>query len=282
MYSDDTTRTVKLTNELKYFNIRLENPKFEKADYVYSVDKEKRIVYKGMNSIKNLNEECCLRIKEVAKNKPETFTELLYELQGYANSRHMKILISLGFFSYYGKSKKLLKIYEFYRLIYNKSQLSKEKFAEYESIIRKFAKKETRKLFKEIDMLELCKEVEKRTLDEDLSIKDTVECYFENVGSCDLKFKNVDKWDCIIVEAPLRYKNYTRLKLYNLSIGKTCDFKISNSTIDENNSFLSCYDLIHITHIEKKPKYKKDSDGHWYKDNNDLENWIIDYKILED
>ena len=282
MYSDDTARTVKLTNELKYFNIRLENPKFEKADYVYSVDKEKRIVYKGMNSIKNLNEECCLRIKEVAKNKPETFTELLYELQGYANSRHMKILISLGFFSYYGKSKKLLQIYEFYRLIYNKSQLSKEKFAEYESIIRKFAKKETRKLFKEIDMLELCKEVEKKTLDEDLPIKDTVECYFENVGSCDLKFKNVDKWDCIIVEAPLRYKNYTRLKLYNLSIGKTCDFKISNSTIDENNSFLSCYDLIHITHIEKKPKYKKDGDGRWYKDNNDLENWIIDYKVLED
>lgn len=291
MYSDDTTKTAKMTNELRYFNIKLENPSFENADYTYSVDKNKRIIYKGMNSIKNLNEKCCLKLKELSKDKPETFTDLLFEVQGYANSRHMKILISLGFFNCYGKSKKLMQIYEFYRQVYNKSQLSKDKFLECdsiikclssESIIRKYAKKETKKLFKEIDVIGLCKDIERTTSNEELGVKEIVSCYFENVGSCDLKFNNVDKWDCIIVSKPVRYKNYTRLKLYNLNVGKSCDFKISNSTIDESGSNLNCYDMLNIKFLEKKPKFKKDSEGKWYKDKNDLETWVLDYIKIED
>ena len=280
MYSNDTTKTVKLTNELEYFGIKLENPKFENADYTYSVDRDSNTIYKGMNSIKNLNEECCLKIKELSQNKPESFTELLFELQGYANSRHMNILISLGFFSYYGKSNKLMQIYNFYRLVYNKSQLSKDKFSEYENIIREHANKETRKLFKEINMFELCKSIEKATPNNELPMRDIVKCYFENIGSCDLSFAEADKWKCIVVDEPVRYKSYTKVTLYNYKVGRTNIFKISNKTIDIDP--IQKFSDITMKLSEKKPKYKKNENDKWYKDYNDLELWLVDYEVLGD
>ena len=279
MYSDDMPRTVKLTKELEYFNIRLNNPSFENAEYVYSFDKEKRIIYKGMNSIKYLNEKCCGKIAELSKNKPKTFIELLEELKGYANSRQIDILIGLGFFEYYGKSQKLRDIVKLYDKIYCKKQFKKDKITDYENVFRKYSKTETEKMFKDIDKDRLCDElISTYVKDINISSREQVQYYFEYIGNCNLKFNNFDKWDCVLVEKPIRYKRYSKIKLYNLKMGISQEFKISNDILDFNG--INIYDLINVKYIEKKPKSKKVGEK-WIKDYNDLDFWLLDYEIKE-
>ena len=279
MYSDDTTRTAKMTNELKYFDIKLENPSFINADYNYSIDKENRIIYKGMNSIKYLNEKCCKRISELSKNKPNDFITLLNELKGYANSRQIDVLIGLGFFEYYGKSNKLRDIVKLYDNVYSKKQFKKEKIKDYEDIFRKYSNVETEKMFKDVDLDNLCNELSDKYIENtDISNRERVEYFLEYTGTCDLKFSNVGKWNCVLMEKPTRYKRYSKIKLYNLLMGKSHEFKISNDILDENK--INVYDLINVSYIEKKPKSKKVGDK-WIKDHNDLDCWLIDYEILE-
>ena len=279
MYSDDMPRTVKLTKELEYFNIRLNNPSFENAEYVYSFDKEKRIIYKGMNSIKYLNEKCCGKIAELSKNKPKTFIELLEELKGYANSRQIDILIGLGFFEYYGKSQKLRDIVKLYDKVYCKKQFKKDKITDYENVFRKYSKTETEKMFKDIDRDRLCDELTSTYVkDINISSREQVQYYFEYIGNCNLKFNNFDKWDCVLVEKPIRYKRYSKIKLYNLKMGISQEFKISNDILDFNG--INIYDLINVKYIEKKPKSKKVGEK-WIKDYNDLDFWLLDYEIKE-
>ena len=279
MYSDDTTRTAKMTNELKYFNIKLENPSFINADYNYSIDKENRIIYKGMNSIKYLNEKCCKRISELSKNKPNDFITLLNELKGYANSRQIDVLIGLGFFEYYGKSNKLRDIVKLYDNVYSKKQFKKEKIKDYEDIFRKYSNVETEKMFKDVDLDNLCNELSDKYIENtDISNREKVGYFLEYTGTCDLKFSNVGKWNCVLMEKPTRYKRYSKIKLYNLLMGKSHDFKISNDILDENK--INVYDLINVSYIEKKPKSKKVGDK-WIKDHNDLDCWLVDYEILE-
>ena len=55
-YDDDMDRTKKLTSELEYFNIKLENPKFRYSKSGYFMNKETNSIYKGISSIKYLNE----------------------------------------------------------------------------------------------------------------------------------------------------------------------------------------------------------------------------------
>lgn len=279
MYSDDTTRTAKMTNELKYFDIKLQNPSFINAEYNYAIDKENRIIYKGMNSIKYLNEKCCKRISELSKNKPNDFITLLNELKGYANSRQIDVLIGLGFFDYYGKSNKLRDIVKLYDNVYSKKQFKKEKVKDYEDIFRKYSNVETEKIFKDVDLDNLCNELSDKYIENaDISNRERVEYFLEYTGTCDLKFSNVGKWNCVLMEKPTRYKRYSKIKLYNLMMGKSHEFKISNDILDENK--INVYDLINVSYIEKKPKSKKVGDK-WIKDHNDLDCWLIDYEILE-
>ena len=57
IYSDDSTRTNRLIKELSYFDIKLLPPKFRYSKAEYFMDKESNSIYKGMASIKYMNEQ---------------------------------------------------------------------------------------------------------------------------------------------------------------------------------------------------------------------------------
>lgn len=54
-YQGDFDRTNKLTNELKFFGIRLASPKFRYSNDTYSFDNKTKTIYKGTSSIKGLS-----------------------------------------------------------------------------------------------------------------------------------------------------------------------------------------------------------------------------------
>lgn len=155
-YSGDEVRTRKLRKELEYFNIKLSNVKFGYSKSTYSYDKSTGMIYKGMASIKFLNEKSSDELYELRNNTYTTFTDLLYDIESKTtlNSRQLDILIKIDFFEEFGDINKLLYIRDKFDLIHDKKQVRKDKIEEFaisEDIIRKNSGKETDTVVKEID-----------------------------------------------------------------------------------------------------------------------------------
>lgn len=110
-YAGDEVRTRKLREELKYFNIKLEGAKFGHSVSQYSLDKEKNVIYKGIGSIKNMNDTVADEMYSLSQNNHYChFTDLLYDLKSKTTlrSNQLDILIKLNFFSDFGEPQKLL------------------------------------------------------------------------------------------------------------------------------------------------------------------------------
>ena len=125
-----------------------------------------------------MNATIANEIYELRDNQYKTFIDLLYDLKDKTsiNSKQLKILIELDFFSEFGDANYLIKLYELFDLLVGKVQIKKSKLEEMnisEDVVRKYSAKETDKMFSQVNtkllMNELAKEkicYQKRTLKE--------------------------------------------------------------------------------------------------------------------
>lgn len=211
-YKDDLSRTPRLINECKYFNIKIQTPKFGYSKAEYSFDKETRTIYKGVGSLKYLNEQKADFLYELSQSKEyKTFTELLCDIKPIGN-RCILILIKLGYFSKFGSISKLLKVFELYKDKGNKKTMSKTKDIElymaYKELAEKNATKETAKTLT-IDYISFIKDVELTLEDTEDDIVQLIKDEIEYTGGFNaVPYKQMDKNACFISD----------LKVYNYNI----------------------------------------------------------------
>lgn len=211
-YKDDLTRTPRLIDECKYFNIKIQTPKFGYSKAKYSFDKETRTIYKGVGSLKYLNEQKADFLYELSQTKEyKTFTELLCDIKSIGN-RCILILIKLGYFSKFGSISKLLKVFELYKDKGNKKTMSKTKDIElymaYKELAEKNATKETAKTLT-IDYISFIKDVELTLEDTEDDIVQLIKDEIEYTGGFNaVPYKQMDKNACFISD----------LKVYNYNV----------------------------------------------------------------
>lgn len=211
-YKDDLTRTPRLIDECKYFNIKIQTPKFGYSKAKYSFDKETRTIYKGVGSLKYLNEQKADFLYELSQTKEyKTFTELLCDIKPIGN-RCILILIKLGYFSKFGSISKLLKVFELYKDKGNKKTMSKTKDIElymaYKELAKKNATKETAKTLT-IDYISFIKDVELTLEDTEDDIVQLIKDEIEYTGGFNaVPYKQMDKNACFISD----------LKVYNYNV----------------------------------------------------------------
>ena len=157
-YIGDETRTNKLTNELQYFNITLRGVEYGHSKGLYAFDKKTNTIYKGLSSIKYINETVPEELVSLYSNTYSDFVDLLYDLKQKTsiNSRMLDILIKINFFKEFGDINKLLAITEIFNSIYDKKTIKKDsqivnQFGE--EIIRKYSNSETQTHVDEIDYI---------------------------------------------------------------------------------------------------------------------------------
>lgn len=94
--------------------IKINNIKFGKSGAKYFFDKETNSIYKGIGSVKFLNDTVSEELLILSKNKYETFVDLILDIKSKTstNSRQLDILTKLDFFSDFGNARELLKIIE--------------------------------------------------------------------------------------------------------------------------------------------------------------------------
>lgn len=272
-YASDEDKTKRLTEELKHFGIRLEPIKFRYSSGDYVCDKESNSIYKGIGSIKHINNSIGQALYDMRNDTFNTFVDFLDV--NPCNTKQTKILISLDFFSEFGKSGKLMKIFELYTKYANKKTLSKSKLDIDYDIVRKFAN-ETPKQFNKLKSRELLNYLVDMVDDVSLSPIDIINSQKEYLGYVDYIDNSYGQ---AVYVLSINTKYSPVLSVYSLRKGTTTQVKMSKKLF--NAKRISEGVILKVNKLEAKCKYKKNPDGTFTKITTEKEWWITDCVVME-
>jgi DNA polymerase-3 subunit alpha len=247
---DDISMGTQLAEDM---NIKIHPVKFRHSIAQYSCDDSG--IYKGIESIKFLNERIADELWLLKDNIYEGFYDLLIDIGNTSvNSRQLDILIKINFFEEFGDINLLLKQVEFFNFFNGKKQFKKEKLEKNGidiDFISKYAGKVTEKTIMNIDSERLLRdlflniEYKKATLLEHFKYEN--EC----LGQVITVNPNENKHMYFVKEVATT-KSITRIQLYEIFSGKNREVKIWTSQINKNPICKS--DILNIHVIEKKNK----------------------------
>lgn len=244
MYKNTDTvdeKTEKIINYGINKGIKFEEFKFGYSKSKYVCDKETMTIYKGMKSIKYLNEKVSDELYELSKNNYNDPIELFIDIieRTSCNARQIKILIMLNFFSEFGEGKYLLNLFELINKRYDKKHKDKTKQARLE----------------EIRNTEIVKE--------EFKPSEIIAAQKEYLGYATYKDEKYNPLVGVITDISSQYA--TRwIDIYFVKNGKTKQFKIKYSIIQELE--LKTGDMIYIKDFEKRSR-KKLVNGKWVNSN---------------
>ena len=267
---------IKLGTELaKQLQIPIHSIKFRHSTAKYSCDKNG--IYKGIASVKFLNDDAANDLYAIRDEKFDTFIDLLARIKDLrVDSRKLEILIKLDFFSEFGGINYLLVCNSLFDKYYGKKQMKKEKL--YEDgldfdVIRKYAGKETPKMFSNLDSVGLINELISTIPNEKTTLRTIIAYQIENLGYVDIVDKKYAGY-CVVTDLNVDYS--PKLKLYALANGNTIPVKIDKKTF--KNQPLRRGDIIKVIRQNKKPKMRK-VEGKWI-ETEEKEWWVTEYEYV--
>lgn len=284
LYADDIDRTSKLIEELPYFGITIQPVKFGKSGSDYTLDRENNQIYKGVQSIKYLNAQIGEELLELSKNKYDTFIDLLKDIKEKTsiNSKQLTILVALNYFEDFGANDYLLNVIDIYDKFATAKIIAKNKMESLgvnEYLMTKYAKKETKSQYRELDneglINELCSKIENKPL----SITEQIKFEIEYLGYAVYTNPSIADYYYIVTEFE-QYKDASRpyFTLYNLKTGESMKTKIRQGKIYKENPF-GMYSVLDIRGFTYKNKSKL-VDGEWTK-TEELEAIVETYEVIK-
>ena len=284
MYADDIDRTSKLIEELSYFGITIQPVKFGKSGSDYTMDKQNNQIYKGVQSIKYLNAQIGEELLVLSKNKYDTFIDLLKDIKEKTsiNSKQLTILVALNYFEDFGANDYLLKIIEIYDKFATAKIIAKNKMESLgvnEYLMTKYAAKETKSQYRELDNDGLIKELCSKVENKPLSITEQIKFEIEYLGYAVYTNPNMADYYYIVTEFE-QYKDASRpyFTLYNLNTGESIRTKIRQGKVYKENPF-GLYSVLDIRGFTYKNKTKL-VDGEWQKVD-ELEVIVETYEVIK-
>ena len=239
------------------YNIKVNPPKFRYSKAEYMFDKTNNSIYKGISSIKFLNETISNELYNNYKNTNVTsFIELVHKLklETSIDFRQLKILTMLNYFSEYGKNQKLLTLVELYE--------------------KKLKNKKLKDTTIEKRLIEL-KETELATKDKSLNIKDQIKAEKEYMG---YEMTTTDKVpDNVYIVTEIDVKYCPKLRLYNLNTGKVEYIKCKRADIKKNP--FGEFSVIKKECIRRQVKNKPDSNGEW-KPTDEFDIYLTKWEVI--
>lgn len=284
MYADDIDRTSKLIEELAYFGITIQPIKFGKSGSDYTMDKESNHIFKGVQSVKFLNAQIGEELLELSKNKYDSFIGLLDDIKTKTsmNSKQLTILIALNYFEDFGANDYLLKIVDIYDKFSSAKVIAKNKLEQLgisEYLMRKYAAKETKSQYRDIDNEGLIKELCGKIENKPLSITEQIKFEIEYLGYAIYTNQNIADYYYIVTEFS-QYSDASRpyFTLYNLRTGESIKTKIRQGKFYKENPF-GLYSVLDVRGFTYKNKTKL-VDGEWVK-TDELEAVVETYEVVK-
>lgn len=147
IFGDNMDKTADITAYATRVGIKVTLPKWGLSRGNYFYDSEKRIIAKGLTSIKYMSASLADELYALSKKKQYTsFMELLADLdkETSINSRQLDILIKLDFFSDFGNQRELLRMVDLFLNTFKKGDAKKIRKSEVdgtplEDIVKRYA-----------------------------------------------------------------------------------------------------------------------------------------------
>lgn len=282
-YNEDSERTLKLTNELPCFGIQLKPIKFRYSKGDYTLSKEDNSIYKGIESIKNMNAKVADEIYDLKDNRYDSFLNLLEDIRNKTTVKknQLKILIELDFFSEFGDSNLLLSQYYVYERFKGRKQFKKDELASLNvssDLVKKYAAKETDKTFMDVDCDSLIRDTTSSITVPLRRLSERIKAQIDYLGYITI---TDDRYNRIATVLSVDTKYSPKLKMYSLKNGTTLDCKIDKKTF--NKEKLTVGDIIKVNGTKQKPKVKKNEEtGGWEPIDGTNELWITSYHKIND
>lgn len=265
IYTGDISRTVKLVNELAFWNIELKPIKFGYSKGGYFLDRKNNFIYKGIGSVKELSIKDGEELYDLFQNNEfKDFLEVISKIKEFTsvNSSKIEALIKLNFFSDFGKRKYLLDIYALYENLSSRKVFKKDKLYEYGVTydeVKQFSSKETEKQLSNVDIVSLIELKISKLKNEDIPLKLALITEYEHYGEIetaldeDLNIYFVTKVDMFQNAKSRTYYVY----LQNLKTKQVDKCKVDDFRYFMENP-LKEKDFIKITEECKKNKKRKE------------------------
>lgn len=274
-------KSLAIINYAQKKGITISPIKFRHSTATYNFDKKTKTIFKGISSIKYMNENIANEIYALKDNEYDNFISLLCDLttKTSVNSRQMNILIELDFFDEFGDANKLKKQYEMFDKFYGKKQYNKETLNAIgitDEMVRPYAEIETKKMFKNINFIEFSKILSAHTDYKPRKLGEIISAQIKHLGYISIKD---DRYSGMAAVISLDNKYSPKVKMHSLKNGTVIDCKIEKRTFNRNP--INIGDIVTITGTKKKPKVRKNADGEWETVPDVKELWITNYHKCE-
>ena len=274
-------KSIAIINYAKKRGIKISPIKFRYSIAQYNFNKETNEIYKGISSIKYMNTAVANDMYNLRNNQYSNFVELLSDLNEKTsiNSRQLKILIELDFFSEFGDANYLMSLYDLYDELDSKIQLKKEKLIKLgisEELIRPFSEKETEKMFSKVNTKAFLNFYSTRIKYKKRTLKEKINSQITHLGYVDIS-DNTYSGIAAVMDVDTKYA--PKLKMYSLKNGTIIDCKIDKKTFNKNK--LKAGDIVRIISRRKKPKLKRLESGLYEPIPGTEELWITGYTKVE-
>ena len=251
-YFDDEDKLNKIISYMEKHGIKLEPPKFRYSIENYVCNKETNTIYKGLKSIKFVSVDCAKQLYDMRMMDFKTFTDLLIYLNENTtiNIRQIRVLVTINFFSEFGKNKKLLNILELFGNRYSKQHTDKTK-------VKRIAE---------------IKEFEENEPDESLPLAEQIELEQEYIGYITVRIPELPKRYTYVKEIDTKFT--PRVSLYCFNTGKTIDAKVDRKKFAKEK--FKAGDVIFCKRFEKRENWSKTDDG--FVRNGTYSDVLVDWK----
>ena len=272
---DDIANGVELAR-LKGITINSIKFRYSKGEYFY--DQDTYSIYKGIGSIKFLNNQKGEELYALRKNKYASFTELLTDVTANTScdSRDIKILIALNFFEEFGKNGKLLKYFNHYQNLYGAKQRNKKKLKELGYSFDLFAKygNETKTMYNKLDSDAILKELWDGLKNEELKLKEQYATEMEYIGYPVTIKPEVSKDVVIVLELNTKYT--PKFTAYHIATGESRKLKLAKGLYNQ----FAFPELATLTVLRTEQKSKNVMiDGRWAKSKTEFEEHLMAYEV---
>lgn len=281
-YNGKTEKLHECIKEANRIGVKSFNASFKNSISKTALYKEGIML--GVSSIKFCNVKIAEELNELSDNKYNTFIDLLEDIntQTSVNSKQLKILTGLNFFSEFGNNKYLLNIIEIYDSISNKKQINKkdlEKLRLSEYLMTKYSNKETEKMYKELDTVGLISEMCKSLEDKPMSIIEHIKFEIEYLQYTTYVNPKVSEKYYVVLDFKT-YKNPATpyLLIRNIKTGNEIKTKITSGKIFKESPF-GKFSILKI--FEFRDSFKKRKVGEEWVDTNEVEQIITEYETIK-
>lgn len=272
-YEGDIEGVVKTIKEAKRMGVDIRFDQWQNA--TGETVCHDNVVWLGVNTMKGFGKNVAVALNELGQNDYDDFTKFLIDANANPNidKSQLQSLISLGWFSQFGSSGKLSRVYELFTNIYGRKQFAKNKCPIPQDIISQFCK-ETEKQYREVDYCGLlsymCDKVSDFELPLEYRLK-TQQQVYGYISYIDLSRPNT----AVIMELDTKYSTF-KAQLYRVNLGDTVVVKIKKKTYEQMP--IAVGQVINYR-TETKPGWRKDENEQWQIDYSKQDIWLTSYTI---